>query len=255
MQYNFPKIRGFEGRLEFFRKSIRFGSAIRPSVRTVSVGWQSKIFKEGISGGFAFATCTWNVSSVMCPLHQSLVWGITQVRGLHMKYCKRGEEKLIAGQQFPSFRTCNSSKLTVRLRNVIFPRHLCMGWEITFKLKLLIQRRRRRGNKTKLAKIGLGLQGPRGWRGRPTGSQGVKEEAMGSHRINGDSWWVLWSFVRQYVQVFMRVQWGQASRGMFRGPKVVEGGHWGSCEVKRDVLGIPWSHPVGSMHLLMIQGI
>ena len=45
------------------------------------------------------------------------------------------------------------------------------------------------------------------------------------------------------------------SRGMFRGPKVVEGGHWGSCEVKRDVLGIPWSHPVGSMHLLMIQGI
>ena len=107
MQYNFPKMRGVEGRLEFFRKSIRFGSAIRPSVRTVSVGWQSKIFKEGISGGFAFATCTWNVSSVMCPLHQSLVWGITQVRGLHMKYCKRGEEKLIAGQQFPSFRTCN----------------------------------------------------------------------------------------------------------------------------------------------------
>lgn len=103
---NWPNMRSSEDfSLKFFRKSVR----------TISVGWQSKIFKEGISCGFAFATCTWNVSSVMCPLHQSLVWGITQVRGLHMKYCKRGEEKLIAGQQFPSFRTCNSSKLTVRL--------------------------------------------------------------------------------------------------------------------------------------------
>ena len=170
-------MRRVEGRLEFFRKSIQFGSAIRPSVRTVSVEWQSKIFKEVISGGFAFATCTWNVSSVMCPLHQSLVWGITQVRGLHMKYCKRGEEKLIAGQQFPSFRTCNSSKLTVRLRNVISPRHLCMGWEITFKLKLAHTKKtkKRKRNKRKQDQTGLD-------RVRPTGSEGVKGKA---YRVPG----------------------------------------------------------------------
>ena len=43
------------------------------------------------------------------------------------------------------------------------------------------------------------------------------------------------------------------SRGMYMGPKGVEGGPWGSYGVMEDVWDIPWGHRVVSMSLLMIH--
>ena len=40
---------------------------------------------------------------------------------------------------------------------------------------------------------------------------------------------------------------------MFRGPKGIKWGAWGSYEVKRDVWGIPWSHPIRLMRPMMIH--
>ena len=69
------------------------------------------------------------------------------------------------------------------------------------------------------------------------------------YRIIGDNLWVLGSFEGSSGDP----RGPLGSRGMFRGPKVVEGGPWGSYGVMGDVWDIPWGHRVVSMSLLMIH--